>query len=62
MGWKLGADDYLLPFTRAELLGAIAIRFAKHEVVMQQYNTEHQRRSATTESKETEQSADKTTS
>lgn len=43
-GMELGADDYLTkPFTRAELLGAIASRFAKHEVVMQQYNSEHER-------------------
>lgn len=46
-GMELGADDYLTkPFTRAELLGAIATRFAKHEVVMQQYTTEHQRAEA----------------
>lgn len=39
-GMELGADDYLTkPFTRAELLNAIASRFAKHEVVMQQYNS-----------------------
>lgn len=43
-GMELGADDYITkPFTRVELLGAIATRFAKHEVVMQQYTTEHQR-------------------
>lgn len=43
-GMELGADDYLTkPFTRAELLGAIASRFAKHNVVMQQYNSEHER-------------------
>ena len=46
-GMDLGADDYLTkPFTRGELLGAISTRFAKHEVVMQQYNTEHQRAEA----------------
>jgi len=44
---QLGADDYLLkPFTRAELLGAIATRLAKQAAVMQQYNTEHQRAEA----------------
>lgn len=43
-GMELGADDYLTkPFTRSELLSAIASRFAKHEVVMQQYNSEHER-------------------
>jgi CheY-like chemotaxis protein len=46
-GMQLGADDYLLkPFTRAELLGAIATRLAKQAAVMQQYNTEHQRAEA----------------
>lgn len=46
-GMELGADDYLTkPFTRDELLGAIASRFAKHEAVMQQYNTEYQRAEA----------------
>jgi len=43
-GMELGADDYLTkPFTPDELLGAIAARFAKQEVVMQQYTAEHQR-------------------
>ena len=43
-GMELGADDYLTkPFTRSELLGAIATRFAKQEVVMQQYSSERQR-------------------
>lgn len=43
-GMELGADDYLTkPFTRAELLGAIATRFAKQEAVMQQYHAEQQR-------------------
>jgi CheY-like chemotaxis protein len=37
-GMELGADDYLTkPFTTAELLAAIATRFAKHEASMQQY-------------------------
>jgi CheY-like chemotaxis protein len=41
---ELGADDYLTkPFTRAELLGAVASRFAKQEKVMQQYTSEYQR-------------------
>jgi DNA-binding response OmpR family regulator len=59
-GMELGADDYLTkPFTRAELLGAIATRFAKHEVVMQQYNTEHQRAEALQQKvKKLQQSAD----
>lgn len=43
-GMEMGADDYLTkPFTRKDLLGAIATRLTKHEVVMQQYTTEHQR-------------------
>lgn len=43
-GMELGADDYLTkPFTPDELLGAIAARFAKKEVVMQRYTAEHQR-------------------
>lgn len=43
-GMELGADDYLTkPFTSDELLGAIASRFAKQEIVMQQYTSEHQR-------------------
>ncbi|PPS46023.1 response regulator transcription factor [Chroococcidiopsis sp. TS-821] len=43
-GMELGADDYLTkPFSRTELLNAIASRFAKQEVVMQQYNNERER-------------------
>ncbi len=43
-GMDLGADDYLTkPFTRAELLGAIASRFNKQAVVMQQFKTERER-------------------
>lgn len=43
-GMDMGADDYLTkPFTADELLAVIATRFAKHEAVMQQYNTERQR-------------------
>lgn len=46
-GMELGADDYLTkPFTADELLTAIAARLTKHEAVMQQYNTEHQRAEA----------------
>ena len=33
-GMELGADDYLTkPFTKAELVGAIAIRLKKQEAV-----------------------------
>lgn len=43
-GMELGADDYLTkPFTRQELLGAIATRLAKKEVIMKQYTNEHER-------------------
>lgn len=43
-GMDLGADDYLTkPFTRVELLGAIASRLKKREVVMKQYQTERER-------------------
>ncbi|MBW4664304.1 MAG: response regulator [Chroococcus sp. CMT-3BRIN-NPC107] len=43
-GMDLGADDYLTkPFTRAELLGAIASRFSKQAFVMQQFQTERER-------------------
>lgn len=46
-GMELGADDYLTkPFTADELLAAISTRFAKHEVVMQQYNDERQKNEA----------------
>ncbi len=46
-GMELGADDYLTkPFTRAELLGAIAMRFTKQEAITQQYTAEHQRAEA----------------
>ncbi|NEO31076.1 MAG: EAL domain-containing protein [Symploca sp. SIO3C6] len=42
-GMELGADDYLTkPFTRAELLGAIASRLKKQEAVQEHYNTEIQ--------------------
>jgi len=56
-GMELGADDYLTkPFTRAG--AGITLRFAKHEVVMQQYNTEHQRAEALQQKvKKLEQSA-----
>ena len=46
-GMELGADDYLTkPFTREEVLGAIASRLAKHEKFRQQYNSERQRSEA----------------
>lgn len=46
-GMQLGADDYLTkPFTRGELLQAIATRFNKQQAIMQQYNAEHQRAEA----------------
>ena len=42
-GMDLGADDYITkPFTKDELLSAIATRLAKQEVVMQQYTSERQ--------------------
>lgn len=42
-GMELGADDYLTkPFTRAELLGAIAIRAKKQAAVKEIYKTELQ--------------------
>lgn len=38
-GMLLGADDYLTkPFTRLELLAAIATRLSKHDAVTQRYN------------------------
>ncbi len=43
-GMDLGADDYLTkPFTRADMLGAIATRLAKKEIITQRYTYEHQR-------------------
>ncbi len=46
-GMELGADDYLTkPFTRAEILGAIASKFAKQKAIMQQYTSEYQRAEA----------------
>ncbi|MBD1833469.1 EAL domain-containing protein [Cyanobacteria bacterium FACHB-472] len=40
-GMELGADDYLIkPFTRDELLGAIAARFKKQTVMFEHYSTE----------------------
>jgi diguanylate cyclase (GGDEF)-like protein len=42
-GMELGADDYLTkPFTRAELLGAIASRLKKQEAVQNRYSIELQ--------------------
>src|SRR5919202_4645167 len=42
-GMELGADDYITkPFTRAELLGAIASRLKKQAAVEQRYHTELQ--------------------
>ncbi|HEY9649362.1 MAG TPA: EAL domain-containing protein [Coleofasciculaceae cyanobacterium] len=42
-GMELGADDYITkPFTRAELLGAIATRLKKQAAVQDQYHTELQ--------------------
>ncbi|MEM8778514.1 MAG: response regulator [Cyanobacteria bacterium P01_G01_bin.49] len=43
-GMELGADDYLTkPFTREEMLSAIKSRLSRHEIVMEQYNSEHMR-------------------
>jgi diguanylate cyclase (GGDEF)-like protein len=42
-GMELGADDYITkPFTRAELLGAIASRLKKQAAVQERYHTELQ--------------------
>ena len=42
-GMELGADDYITkPFTRNELLGAIATRLKKQATVERRYNTELQ--------------------
>jgi diguanylate cyclase (GGDEF)-like protein len=42
-GMELGADDYITkPFTRAELLGAIASRLKKQAAVQDRYHTELQ--------------------
>lgn len=42
-GMELGADDYLTkPFTRAELLGAIATQFKKQAAVQERYHSELQ--------------------
>ena len=42
-GMELGADDYITkPFTRAELLGAIASRLKKQAALEQRYHTELQ--------------------
>lgn len=39
-GMELGADDYLTkPFTKAELVGAVAIRLKKQEAFAELYNT-----------------------
>lgn len=39
-GMQMGADDYLTkPFTRAELLGAIATRFKKQQAMEERYNS-----------------------
>ncbi len=43
-GMELGADDYLTkPFTRDELLGAIATRLKKQEAAMIKYQAERKR-------------------
>ncbi|GAB4181620.1 MAG: hypothetical protein Fur006_16820 [Coleofasciculaceae cyanobacterium] len=43
-GMELGADDYITkPFTRAELLGAIASRLKKQAALQERYHTELQK-------------------
>lgn len=43
-GMELGADDYLTkPFTREDLLGAIAARLARQTAMLEEYNLERQR-------------------
>jgi two-component system, OmpR family, alkaline phosphatase synthesis response regulator PhoP len=42
-GMELGADDYLTkPYTRSELLGAISVRLARQETLMQENNQSQQ--------------------
>lgn len=46
-GMELGADDYLTkPFTREEVLGAIAARLQRQQSVVEQYQIEHQKAEA----------------